>query len=243
VIPLAGTFEYVAVIPEAVRPQFSCPMQLRQPIRNGDSTFPMDRLVGDAPILHITDAGPTPDPGPRSPATQRSRIRLVALRKKHATVAEVTFLLDKGMVSSLQEGDLLHIARTGCGRIGVSSIRGDRLNFAVGAITAVPLGRDFSACVPMDLVHEAAGIFRRRDPEFEFMVLPVEIRAAGVVQIIFGGRQTIGDFSVWVIHTPLEGIPGTDECIAVSRKGACSTVDANNSATFLDTDMLEMVRW
>jgi hypothetical protein len=221
-------------------------MQLRQPIDYDVETIVMNRLVGHAPILHITDAGPTPNPGPRFPATQRTRIRLVAQGKKYASVAEVSFLVDKGIISSLRAGDILHIARAGCGRIGMSSIRGDRLHFAVGAITSVPLGRDFSACVPMDLVYEAEGIFRKRDRDFEFMQIPVEIRAAGVVHVLFRGGRTIGDLDVWVIHTGLRGglwYQGGGECIAVSRKGACPNVDANSSALFLDTDNLEMVYW
>ena len=127
------------------------------------------------------------------------------------------------------------MTRTGCGGLGVSATRSNRLIFAVGAITSVPLGSDFEAWIPYDLANKAEDAFRQRDPQFEFMDLPVEIRSSGETRIRYGGRFRLGVFEVWVHHGHRVGIPGVNECVSVARKGACGVVDANTSALFLDS--------
>jgi hypothetical protein len=240
-IPPEGTFEYVTVVPNLSSTVFSCPAQLWRPSRNEGPDI--TRLLGPTPQLHVSDAGAPSNPGPRNPATQRSHLRLTASGKQHATVAEVRFFLDRGVISALRAGDLLHMARTPCGRIGVSAIRSEQLIFAVGAVSAVPLGSDFQVQIPHDLVRETEAAFRKRDSSFEFAEYPVEIRAVNQRCIGYGGRRKLGPFEVWLLHGHYNGIPGTDECLSVVRTGACPVVDANSSALFLDTDALEMVRW
>jgi hypothetical protein len=151
--------------------------------------------------------------------------------------------VDMGVISALCAGDLLHMARTSCGRIGVSAIRSEPLIFAVGAITAVPLGCDFEARVTYDLVEAAEALFRKRDTRFPFAEYPVEIRASEERHSKNGGRMRVGPFDVWILHGDYFGIPGTDACVSVARTGACPLVDANASALFLDTDVLEIVYW
>jgi hypothetical protein len=241
VIPRQGTFQYVTVVPDRSSTVFSCPAQLSRPSRNEGPD--LTRLLGPTPQLSVSDAGAPSNPGPSNPATQRSRLRLTASGRQYATVAEVCFFLDRGVISALRAGDLLHMARTPCGRIGVSAIRSEQLIFAVGAITAVPLGSDFQAQFPHDLVREAEAVFRKRDSSFEFVEYPVEIRAVNERCIGYRGRRKLGPFEVWLLHGLYDGIPGTDACLSVVRTGACPVVDANTSALFLDTDALEMVRW
>jgi len=254
VIPLQGTFEYVAVVPDQAGTGFSCQARLREPSAGARwaarlpfgkhaQDAPCARLVGPQPILHVGDAGPTPNPGPRNPATQRSRLTLTAAERQNATVAEASFLLDQGVISALRSGDFLHMARTGCGRIGVSAIRAKHLIFAAGAITHVPLGCDFEALTPMDLVSEAEAVFRKRETGFHLSEYPVEIRVSGDHRIMYRGRIGLGSFEVWILHGFCVGMPGTDECLSVVRKDACPVVDANTSARFLDSDHLEMARW
>ncbi len=201
------------------------------------------RLVGHSPQLTITDAGQTPDPGPRNPATLRSKVMLTADDCNDATVSQVSFLVDKGLISVLKPGDLLYLARTDCGRIGFSAIRNDLLIFAVGAITAVPLGRDFSAEIPIDLIRDAQRVFRKRDPRFELSDYPIEVRAGNERHILLGGRRKVSKFDLWVLHGHLVGIPGTNECVSVVRTDMCPAVGANSSALFLDTDRFHIVRW
>ena len=227
------TFEYVAEIPDYEGVTFSCDASSR--FLGNDAHGAPCRLVGPTPRLYIEDAGPTPNPGPRTPATQRSRLRLTASDTRNATVAETSFILDQGLISALRPRDLLHMVGTGCGGIGVSAIRSGQLIFAVGAITEVPLGSDFKARIPSDLVFKAKDVFRTRDRRFEFMEYPVEMRVLNAIRIMYRGRIQLGCFEVWVLHGRYWGEPGVDECLSVARKGACPVVDANSSALFLDS--------
>jgi len=235
------TFEYVAEIPDHAGVNFSCDASSRFPENDGHRTLP--RLVGPTPRLHVEDAGPTPNPGPRSPATRRSRLRLVASDPRNATVAESSFILDQGVISALRPRDLLHMVRTGCGGTGVSVIRSDQLIFAAGAITQVPLGCDFAARIPIDLVRQAKDVFRTRDTTFEFAEYPIEIRASSAIHILYRGRIELDCFAVWVLHGHYRGLPGVDECLSVARKGSCPVVDANASALFLDSETSEWNQW
>lgn len=237
-----GTFDYVAMIPEGgISVSFRA--QLRQPIKLSGNKLADFRLVGHAPEVRITDLARPPNPGPSNPATSRSRVTLRALDREYAQDSEASFVLDRGLISALRPGDLLAMSRTGCGGVGVSAIRDSQLVFAVGVITAVPLGNDFVARFPYELVREAEAVFRKHDSTFEFVEYPLEIRAAGKTLIIYGGRVKVGDFELWIRHGYRKGIPGTDESVSIARAGACSIVDANSSVLFLEGEGLSMVKW
>src|SRR5262249_20778853 len=135
--------------------------------------------------------------------------------------------------------DLLHIAGTPCAGVGLSVVRADRLVVGVGAVTNVPLGNDVSARIPGDLIRKAEEVFRTRDPEFRFEEVPVELSIAGHVSIGRGG-SALGDYQAKVHHGFYRGMPGVDECVAISRRGLCSDAAANASALLLDTDRLEL---
>lgn len=242
VLPLSCTFEYVGVIPDHASTTFSCDIQSRPGTYDPLSGIPSS-LVGPTPRLHVEDAGPTPNPGPRIPASQRSRLRLVAANRQNASLEETSFILDRGVISALRPGDVLHMALTGCGNIGVSAIRDDQLIFAVGAITAVPLGCDVKARIPYDLVRETEAIFQARDGDFRFAEYPVEIHACDSVRIMYEGRIELGSLQVWVLHGHYFCTPGVDACASVVRKGACPVVDANSSALFLDSGRLGSLDW
>lgn len=203
----------------------------------------MPRLVGPSPWLQVEDAGPTPNPSASNPATERSRLRLTAADKRQASVAEISFILDRGVISALRPGDLLHMVRTPCGGIGISAIRSNQLIFAVGAITQVPLGSTFEAKLPSDLIREAEAVFRKRENGFQLSEYPIEVKASGERCIAYRGRFALGCFEVWILRVFCPGMPGTDECLSVAQKGACQVVDANCSALFLDSGRMEMVRW
>src|SRR5581483_6921845 len=97
-----GTFEYVATIPEHAGTDFQCSARL---LYGSDSHQPPHtRLVGLSPQIEFTDAGPTPNPDLLHPATERSCVRLVAVDREFASVAETRFMLDRGLVSKLRAG-------------------------------------------------------------------------------------------------------------------------------------------
>lgn len=241
VIPLQGTFEYVAVVPDWQGNAFCCQARLQGQL--GNDREQISRLVGPSPWLQVEDAGPTPNPSVSNPATERSRLRLTATDTREASVAEASFIVDRGVMSALHPGDLLHLVLTSCGRIGISAIRLNQLVFAVGAITQVPLGCNFEARIPRDLVFEAEAVFRRREAGFRLSEYPIEMRASGEQRIVYQGGFALGSFEVWVLHGFYFGMPGIDECLSVVQKGACPVVDANTSALFLDSDNIEIVPW
>jgi len=240
-IPPEGTFEYVAVVPDHQGTNFSC--EVASDRTSSDGASATVRLVGQKPRLRVEDTGPPSHPRPANPAVDCSRLTLTANDKDLSTVAEVSFMLDRGVIAALRPQDHLHLARTGCGRIGISAIRSDQLIFAVGAITRVPLGCDLEARVPRDLVAEAEQVFQRRDAQFWFTEFPVEVRAPREGHIRFRGGFKIGAFQVVILHGECVGLPpGIDECIAVAREGMCPLGAARRSALFLDSDHLEIKR-
>jgi len=249
-MPPAGTFEYVARIPDRLGTVFSCAAKLwRQPGEHDrDAVLARwlglgpTRLVGPTPLLEISDAGPTPNHGPLNPARQRSRLNLIA-KRRNATVAEASFILDQGVISALRPGDLLHLVRTKSGGIGVSVTRADRLIFAVGATSAIPLACDFQVRLPHHVVRESHAVSRKEAFEAFSREHPVEIQALDERYIMCKGRVKLGPFEVWVLHGHCIGVPGKNACVSVARIGACPVAAADSSALFLDTRSLEMVRW
>jgi len=216
----------------------------------GDSLF-HDRLVGLQPSLEITDVGLTPD-GRVSPHTGNvrpkvllSRLTLRADSRDRATIAAFSFCVDQALTRSWQGGDVLHLARTGCGGLGLSVVRGDRLITAIGAVTAVPHGGLVTVRIPQEAIREAESVFRRVDPQFEFPALPIEIQVESTRRVLYRGRPRIGSYEVFIEHGFLEsGDPGTSECLALSLIGSCPETAAICSAQLLEyPDLTEFARW
>lgn len=230
-----GRFDYRAIVPDRfVDAEFECVMGRRLPARPG--TDPEECLAGSAPILRVTNAGLTPDAGPQRPWVKRTRFTLIATGIRAADPhAGISCHIDQSLTERMRSGDTIYLARTMCGGIGLSVVRDDELVVAVGAITDVPLGRCVTAGIPGDLIQSAGAIFRERDPEFGFHELPIEVGADGATSILATGRRTLGRHRVFVVHGFLPGIPGTDECAAIWKEGACSEAAANASAMLLDS--------
>jgi hypothetical protein len=246
----AGTFEYVAIVPESAQDQAPWRVQLRTPIElTGDARMD-DRLVGHSPTLETSEAGITPSPriSPRTgqvgPKVLRSRLTLTASTRNYAQVASAAFHVDRALTMALSPGDMLCLARTACGGLALSIIRNGQLVAAAGAVSAVPLGDFIHVRTPSDIIEEAEKVFRKHDTEFEFGHLPVEIRIREQTRLVYRGRPQLGSYDVFVEHGFYRGLPGTDECVAIAMKGACPSVVAIASAQLLDfPDALEMVRW
>jgi hypothetical protein len=245
VMPPQGTFDYVAVVPATIGAGgFDCRATMRDSGETTDDDFSAMRLVGPSPIVRIADAGLTPDANARRPWVERSRISLAAASRRLAGVAEASFHVDKVLTARLRPGDELNLVRTASGGLGLSVVRGGELIVAVGAIPAVRLGRTVSARVPGDLVTRAAAIFRERDPGFCFAEEPIEIAVDAYRKVMYGGRCTIGDYGVFVVHGWVDGIPGTDACAAIYRNGAFPCEAGDASAMLMDcADALSMTRW
>jgi hypothetical protein len=224
----SGTFEYVAVVPTHAEGE-----PFRSDCRSRAAAGER-RLVGANPKVLFEPAGLTPDAGPNRPFVMRTRVTLRARLLERTHVPSFSFHVDQSLIDRLDAGDLLHLARTGTGGLGMSAIRGNELVYAVGAVTSVPLGDVIRIGTPHEIIAQAEALFKRRDADFYFRELPVEVRAGGTTLILFTGRRQVGDYKVFVSHGHLVGIPpGVDACVAVTRTGWCPEEAAIASAMLL----------
>jgi hypothetical protein len=133
--------------------------------------------------------------------------------------------------------------RTGCGGLGLSIIRNGQLIVGVGALAGMPLGNDVRVRLPGDLIAHAEAVFKQRDPEFQLPELPVEVSVGDQRYVRFRGWIQFEGYEVFVEHGFFRGIPGRDECLAISLKGGCSVTAANASAELLDFGGCGLIRW
>jgi len=243
-IPPCGTFDYVAIVPDPEDRPGPWPVRLRAPVELSGDSLADSRLVGIAPRLQITDAGVSfGRTGLMRPKVLRTQFALIASERDRATVSAASFHVDKALISALRPRDVLNMTRTYCGGLGMSVIRDGELVVAVGAVTAVPLGNNVEAQIPSDLVDKAEAVFKKRDPDFELTELPVEVRVGDQGRVLYVGTRQLEQYQVWVAHGFYPGIPGVDECLALSLIGKCSVSAANASAMLLDSDGLSMAEW
>jgi hypothetical protein len=225
-----GTFDYVFVAAEESR-DGSMRMQgsLRQALSPGDR-----RLAGHEPVLQCAEYQ-------RESWQLYSRLTLIATDERNATVASASISVERGLVRMLRRGDIVHITRTACAAIGLSVLRDDHLVAAAGAIASVPLGSDVSARGPWDLIQQAEAIFQRRDPSYNLRDRPIEVSVAGETRILHCGRPRMGTYDVLVRHGFLWGIPGTDACASIERRGVCPDTAAHTSAQLLEEGGIDIV--
>src|SRR4029077_2896126 len=100
-IPLCGTFRYVAVVPDNFPDSFiPWAATLCEAVERTGNERLDARLVGHSPRGEVNDADITPDslltPGQKArPRVLRSQIKLTAAERKDATVAAVSFHVDR----------------------------------------------------------------------------------------------------------------------------------------------------
>jgi hypothetical protein len=230
----SATFQYVTVVPEGGAKASPWAMEPHELFREPPIHQLVDtRLVGWKPLLYISDAGITPNPTSSRPAVCRTELRLVATDKKHASQETASYFFDRDLFNSLRTGDVFHMVRTECCGFGASAIRQGRLIFAVGEVTAVPLGSIIKARIPTDLIQDAEEVFRKRDPEFGFPELPIEFRSGDESCILYRGEVRMAGYHVRVENGfyPNEGsIP---ECVSISLDETCDWVAASATAQLL----------
>jgi hypothetical protein len=232
-VPPSATFDYMTTVPEGGTKTSPWAMESREPFRATGNPLGENRLVGWKPLLHISDAGMTPNPGPSRPAVLRSELRLVATDKKYASTPSASYFLDKALVNVLRPGDVFHMSQTGCLGLGFSAVRQGKLIFAVGQVSAVPQGSGIKVGTPWELLKEAEAIFRRRDPEFEFPERPIEVRSGNASRILFYGQVRMDGYHVRVEHGFRPCEPGIPESVAISLDEVCDWVAASASSQLL----------
>jgi len=238
-MPLAGTFQYLAIVPPEEERETDWRVRMDELVAPWGDELVRSRLVGHAPRLRITDCEAQPESASRI-AIPRSRVTLRASGKKHASVSEASFFIDQRIRRSLQTGDRLYMTRTCTGGLGLSLIRADRLIFAVGAVTSVPLGTGVAVRIPSDLVTAANRAFQSRDPHFAFPEHPLELQVEGELRILLARRETMKSYEVSVLHGFRPGIPGEAECAAITLIGSCKHAFGFYTAELIDSMELEM---
>ena len=237
VLPTGGNFDYVAVVPDGADDgNFECETRSLEPARFMEhKRFGRQRLVGMAPTLTVAEAGLPSESGPGRPWVMRSRLTLTATSPERATVAKAAFHVDRALARRMLPGDVVHLGRTDCAGLALSILRKGELVAAVGAVTIVPLGQTVRAKLPNDLIDEALAVFHRRDPEFEFGEMPVEVIVDDASRILrTHDVGSVGPYEIRVRHGFIPSIPGRDECAAIWHKDLCSSVAAEASAEMLD---------
>jgi len=238
-IPASGTFDYVGTVGPVTAFPWSIELQsTREPEHPA-----VHGRAGPHPHLIIDEAGITPNAGydrdQWRPAVLRARLRLTAGAWSFISRTVAQFHLDLSLVKALQPGDRLYVSLTGCEGIGVSAVRDRQLVFAVGAITAVPLGEGVTARIPRELVQEAEAVFNRHDPTFHFPEQPIEIVIDGQRFVSLRGQCDVGPYEIKMLSGFRLGMPGIAESVAISRRGACSASGASASAQLLAVDGLD----
>ncbi len=164
----------------------------------------------------------------------RDRVVLVASAKANATVRNASFAIGDAVPLSARPGDRLYLIRTGSGQIGLSLLREERLVLAIGAVTAVPLGRDIvTRKRPKNSWDEFI-----RDTWLEFRF--------GEAQLILRERETreTAGYHIYIEHGWEPGTPGTDECVSMSVIDNPSlTIAAMRSAILVGNADLKMTDW
>jgi hypothetical protein len=59
---------------------------------------------------------------------------------------------------------------------------------------------------------------------------PIELSIAGDTRIMHSGRPTMGRYDVLIRHGFIMGMPGTDACVSIERRGVCPDTAAHTTA-------------
>jgi hypothetical protein len=230
-----ATFKYFVIVPKDPHNHDSpWPVRMDEPVPPfGDSLF-TSRLVGYSPHLYRSNAGTVSPHKLDTPVTHTTRLTLVAQDKKNASVSESSFLIASSLFSSLQQGDLFHMAGTDCGGTGFSVIRDGRLVFAAGAVHAVPLGEDIRVNFPNMSESGQRYMLGPLNCDPELRQQPIEVRVGTQAFTAYEGRSQLGGYKLSVVHAFRLGIPGDDECVAMIRTEAGSLEEVEMSARLLD---------
>jgi hypothetical protein len=244
-IPPTGTFNYSGTLITAGALPWNVELSA---VAEFPSAHP--HLAGSHAWLRVEEGGPNPSPGHRNGVWRRAGMRArfsVLAEPWNPSVRPIAhFHVDLGLARAAHAGDVLFLSRTDRGGVGLSLLREGALVYAVGAVTAVPIGDGNSARLPIELSAEAEAVFRRLDPTFALYEVPLELTLGGRTILLPSGGPTGTDvatadgFDVAVLNGFLPGPPACDAYAAVSRRLLCSETSAKASAHLLAADGLTL---
>jgi hypothetical protein len=185
-IPLCGTFEYEA---KFTKEGFSD----SEIVLHGTdlSGLNADRLVGLNPMIRFWN----------------EHLVLVATGKPKSTMRTVSIPIGDAVNLSARTDDQLYLIRTASGGIGLSVLRQQRLILAIGAVTAVPLGKNMRVTIGP----EGGDVWENpsADTWLEFGV------QSETLKLREREEREAGGYYIYVERCWEYGIPGTDECVSV----------------------------
>jgi hypothetical protein len=229
-LPLEGTFRYAFTVPDG--PGTVTRRMVGTLIDDVNPANPR-RLLGHAPVLESVLEQ-------REPWQLYARLTISARDRKNAKVPEASFVVERGLITVLSGGDVLSIARSSCGSLGLSIVRDGQLIAAVGAATHVPLGQGLTVHTPHDLIAQAESVFRTRDPSYEMSELPVQFALGSEFKILQRGRGArLGPYEIHVLRGFRLGLPGSNECVSIERRGVSPDTAAQTSAELLEREGLQ----
>ena len=213
-IPPSGTFEYEGEFTSEGLSDSDVFIHCRS-----IGSIDHDRLVGHSPKLRFW----------------HDRLVLVASGEAGSSLRNASFLIGDAVPLAARPGDWLYVVRTGRGGFGLSLLRDERLVLAVGAVAAVPLGTEIWAAERPHNVGFAEGV-----PEFWLELHlgseQVELRDRGLTEV--GGHQ------IYLERCWAGGIPGTDECVAISvAHNPAINLASLRSAILLGNSQTKLTRW
>ena len=102
VMPSAGTFKYVAVVPDLGEKTSPWHLRLREPIQRTGEPLRDDRLLGYSPSLQITSGIPAPTGF--DAAIRRARFSLTSFSRVNATIRSASFHVDQELTRAFRPG-------------------------------------------------------------------------------------------------------------------------------------------
>jgi hypothetical protein len=185
-----------------------------------------ESFLGPAP--NLTWIEHTPEPW-----KLYARVTLTASAREDGNAANISFLVERGVLTMLRAGDVVHVAASPA--LALSILRDDILIAAAGAATTLarmPLGRDVTIRFPDPaVVRPEISPGARYRPE-DFPARPLEILIAGARYAMWHGRPTLGPYEVFVRR----GIHDGEPRMSIEMAKVCPQTAAHTSAQLMDRD-------
>lgn len=220
------TFLLSGVVPAAEGERTVIGWTLQEPHRSDPRTAKhtqAHRLLGPTPTCQV----------------HGGRFELIASSKEGAVYRSAALDLEVDLLSALQGGDVLTIARTMTEDVGVSLLRAGTLLWAVGAIAAVPLGRGVRAQLGPPIAE--GRISAERWPATDTWI---DVSCGTSERALRDGEAvSLGDFQITVRHAAKPAGAGTArrENAAISRASAMLHDAACRASERLDRERAGLV--
>ena len=161
----------------------------------------------------------------------------------HATEDDRTHSIgvDRRIISLLQPGDVLNVAKTRGAGCGLSVLRDDELVVAAGAVLAVPLGPGVKVRLAPEIAKEAEAVFQRHDPQFILRVRPIEVFVNDAMRLL--QLRSIADMGRYHVRVLREYNGWNDDaCLAITWTEICLQIRSDSARRRNSAHLTESAR-